>query len=210
MDSRRAEAFSDGVFAVAITVLVLGLLPVGTVPHKSLAAQLNSAWAIYGAYVVSFLTIGIMWLNHHTLLAQVRTVNRQLLALNLVLLMGVVAVPWPTALVADHLASSSGRDANTATIVYGLIMIGISLAFSAMWLYLPGHAAQLGRPDGIPGQKWTSLRFSAGLLGYVAATAIAVVSPIAALVIYGLIAVYYMFEHLPEPAADVGGPDSQK
>ena len=65
MDTRRTEAFSDGVFAVAITVLVFGLLPIGSSPHASVTHQLFAGWPEYVAYVVSFLTIGIMWLNYH-------------------------------------------------------------------------------------------------------------------------------------------------
>ena len=94
MDSRRAEAFSDGVFAVAITILVFDLLSIGT--HGLSARVLLLAWPSYVAYVVSFLTIGIMWMNHHTIMAHVGRVDRPLLVLNLLLLMGIVAVPFPT------------------------------------------------------------------------------------------------------------------
>src|ERR1700728_1802122 len=104
MDSRRAESFSDGVFAVAITVLVFNLLPIADDTARSLTLHtlVGRHWPAYLAYVVSFLTIGIMWLTHHTMVSAVTRVNRTVLVLNLVLLMGVVAVPFPTALVADH------------------------------------------------------------------------------------------------------------
>jgi len=101
MDSRRAESFSDGVFAVAITILVFNLLPIGA--QRLSTRVLADHWPNYFAYVVSFLTIGIMWMNHHTLLAQVTKVDRPLLVRNLFLLMGIVAIPFPTALVAEHL-----------------------------------------------------------------------------------------------------------
>src|SRR3984885_7514016 len=109
MDSRRSESFSDGVFAVAITVLVFNLLPIASQtlspPHGPglSVSTLWGHWPAYLAYLVSFLTIGIMWLNHHTMLSAVTRVNRVVLVLNLILLMGVVAVPFPTALVANHL-----------------------------------------------------------------------------------------------------------
>jgi len=110
MDTRRAEAFSDGVFAIAITLLVLGLHLPGAGPQgHSLTYQLVHAWPQYFAYVVSFLTIGIMWMNHHTLLAHVNRVNRPLLVLNLLLLMGVVAIPFPTELVASTCAMPGGQ-----------------------------------------------------------------------------------------------------
>src|ERR1700683_2733971 len=101
MNSRRLEAFSDGVFAVAITLLIFSLLPIGHgVPSDRALAH---AWPQYAAYVVSFLTIGIMWMNHHTLFGHVRLVYRPLLVLNILLLMGVRAIPFPTALLADPL-----------------------------------------------------------------------------------------------------------
>src|ERR1700746_635629 len=102
MSTGRGGALSEGVFAVAITVLFFGLLPIGT--GKTLDAKvLLHAWPQYFAYVVSFLSIGIMWMNHHTIMAHVARVDRPLLVLNLLLLMGIVAVPFPTALVANHL-----------------------------------------------------------------------------------------------------------
>ncbi|HXP19014.1 MAG TPA: TMEM175 family protein [Streptosporangiaceae bacterium] len=206
MDTRRAEAFSDGVFAVAITVLVFGLLPIGTGDHVTRA--LLSAWPQYIAYVVSFLTIGIMWLNHHTLMAQMRRVNRPLLVLNLLLLMGVVAVPFPTALVADHLHGAAAAGGRAATVTYGLLMIAISVAFSAMWLYLGHNAGDVARRAAHPPPRFTSVRFSAGLVGYAAGTVVAIFSPGAALAIYGLVAVYYLFEHLPDPSDEhPPGPD---
>ncbi|HEY7431849.1 MAG TPA: TMEM175 family protein [Streptosporangiaceae bacterium] len=204
MKTGRVEAFSDGVFAVAITVLVLGLQLPDT-SHEpnppTLASQLLHAWPHYLAYVVSFLTIGIMWMNHHTALAHVNRVDRPLLVINLLLLMGVVALPFPTELVATHLGDSDG---STAAVAYGLVMILISFGFSGVWLYVVTHGGKLGAivpPDtlrnSVPG-------FTGGLLAYAAGTAVALWSATAALVIFGLLAIYYLFEHLPSPGGDPG------
>ena len=195
MSTGRAEAFSDGVFAVAITVLVFGLLPIGA--RKLDAHVLLQAWPEYFAYVVSFLTIGIMWMNHHTILAHVARVDRPLLVLNLLLLLVVVAIPFPTALVADHLGHPPGDQA--AAVTYGLVMIAISICFSGLWVYVVTHAPALGAV--LPPQALRSSipGFSGGLLAYVAATLIALWSAIAAVIIYGALAVYYLFEHLPSP-----------
>jgi uncharacterized membrane protein len=202
MDSRRAESFSDGVFAVAITVLVFNLLPIADETKNSLsAASLAHHWQAYFAYVVSFMTIGIMWLNHHTLLAQVSRVDRTVLVLNLFLLMGVVAIPFPTALVADHLTSSGGA---TAAFTYGLVMIAISLGYASTWLYIAAHQQALGARRTVARPRLSTFRFTIGNAGYLGGTLIALVSPVAALIIFGLLAVYYMFEHLPEPTADEG------
>ncbi len=191
MESRRAESFSDGVFAVAITVLVFDLLPVGVGTISS--SELTNA--------LRFLTIGIMWLNHHTLLAHVSRVDRPLLAINLFLLMGVVAIPFPTALVAEHLIGKSRAGGSVAAVIYGIAMIAISIGYSGMWLYLEAHRERLGAAARMRSPRTASLRFSAGLLGYVIATLIAAfVSAAVALALYGLIAVYYLFDHLPDPS----------
>jgi uncharacterized membrane protein len=205
MDSRRAESFSDGVFAVAITVLVFNLLPIADRTARSLTpGVIGGYWPAYLAYAVSFLTIGIMWLNHHTMLSQVTRVNRQILVLNLFLLMGVVAIPFPTALVADHLNdSSAGR---VAAVAYGLVMIAISIGYASMWVYLAVHQEELGARRLVHTPRLSTLRFTAGNAGYVAGTLIALASPVAALIIFGLLAVYYLFEHLPDPAGDDGEP----
>jgi uncharacterized membrane protein len=208
MDSRRAESFSDGVFAVAITVLVFNLLPIADKTTGSLTAgTLGHYWPNYLAYLVSFLTIGIMWLNHHTMLAQVTKVDRLVLVLNLFLLMGVVAIPFPTALVADHLNSShSGK---VAAVTYGLVMIAISVGYGSMWLYVTSHLEALGGRRGPPTRRLSTFRFVAGNGGYIAGTLIALASPIAALIIFGLLAIYYMFEHLPDPSGDDGDDTPQ-
>jgi uncharacterized membrane protein len=195
MSTSRAEAFSDGVFAIAITLLVLNLVVSG---HGTLTSQLLAAWPRYFAYVVSFLTIGIMWMNHHTILAHVERVDRPFLVINLLLLMGIVAIPFPTALVADNL---TGKGGTAAAVTYGLVMIAISLGFAGLWIYVVTHAAALGAAlppetlrQSIPG-------FTGGLIAYLAATLIAAyVNAVAAVIIFGLLAVYYLFEHLPSPA----------
>ena len=201
MSTGRAEAFSDGVFAVAITVLVFGLLPIGT--GKLDTTVLLKAWPQYFAYVVSFLTIGIMWMNHHTILAHVTRVDRPLLVINLLLLMGIVAIPFPTVLVADNLTQPGGT---AATVTYGLVMIAISIGFAGLWIYVATHAPALGAVVPPEALRRSIPGFTGGLVAYVAATLIAAfVSPVAALITFGLLAVYYLFEHLPSPAEDASG-----
>jgi TMEM175 potassium channel family protein len=191
MDTRRAEAFSDGVFAVAITVLVFNLLEIKL-------GMLAHAWSSYFAYVVSFLTIGIMWMNHHTIFGHVKRVDRPVLVINLLLLMGVVAIPFPTALVADHLTKSGGA---AAAVSYGLVMILISISFGGLWVYVVTHAEKLGGQAQPEALRRSIPGFTGGLLVYAAGTVLAAVGlPVVALIIYGVLAVYYLFEHLPAPA----------
>src|ERR1700735_2446161 len=131
MDSRRLESFSDGVFAVAITLLIFSLLPIG---QGALSYRtLGLAWPQYAAYVVSFLTIGIMWMNHHVLFSHVRLVDRPLMLLNLLLLMGVVAIPFPTALVAEHLIGRNASGGRPAAAGFGGGLIVISALFQRVW-----------------------------------------------------------------------------
>jgi uncharacterized membrane protein len=206
VDTRRAESFSDGVFAVAITVLVFDLLPIGAelMRGTELTHTLVTAWPQYAAYAISFLTIGIMWLNHHMMVAHLRRIDQALLVLNLLLLMGIVALPFPTALVARELAPDAKAGAlQVATVVYGLVMVFISVVFGGMWFYLTSHQEQLVRGGQMDLPRWARLRFTGGMWGYVAGVLVALfISPAAGLVIYALLAVYYIFRNLPEPTTD--------
>ena len=196
MSTGRAEAFSDGVFAIAITLLVLSLKLSG---NGSVKDQLLAAWPQYFAYVVSFLTIGIMWMNHHTILAHVQRVDRPLLVINLLLLMGIVVIPFPTFLVAHHL---NDMGASAAVVTYGLVMIAISLGFAGLWIYVATHAPALGAAVPPEALRRSIPGFTGGLIAYVVGTLIALFRPLAALIIFGLLAVYYLFEHLPSPAEE--------
>jgi len=192
------------VFAVAITILVFNLLPIASSSAHSLSATtLLHDWPAYLAYVVSFLTIGIMWLNHHTMLSAVSRVDRPVLVLNLLLLMGVVAIPFPTALVADHL--NDGDAGKVATVTYGLVMIAIAIGYALLWMYLAAHQQELGARRRVRRPRLSTVRFTAGNAGYISGTLIALVAPVAALIIFGLLAVYYLFEHLPAADADDDG-----
>jgi uncharacterized membrane protein len=195
MDGKRAEAFSDGVFAVAITLLALELkVPDG---DGTLAHRILEIWPSYLAYVVSFLTIGIMWLNHHTMFIHIVRVDRLLLVLNLLLLMLVAVTPFPTALVGDELAVHlHGDDAKTVMVAYGLVM---SICFSALWWYVVSHPETLDGRLAREDVRRSIPRFGVGLFGYVIATLLGLASPLAALVLFGVLAVYYAFEHLPAP-----------
>jgi uncharacterized membrane protein len=211
VDSRRAESFSDGVFAVAITVLIFNLLPIGR-DHLDYRV-LGDAWPQYAAYLVSFMTIGIMWVNHHTMFGHVRLIDRPLLVLNLLLLMGIVAIPFPTALVAEHLTGPATSGGPVAAALYGAVMIAISIFYNLMWAYMVRHADALGSRitrvmlrDSVPGLGRSPLlaripRWSLGLAGYLAGALLAAfVSAGAALAVYAALAVFYLFNHLPEPA----------
>src|SRR3989442_6526706 len=152
MRTSRLEAFSDGVFAIAATLLVLD---VRVRPDTTdLPAALLRLWPAYAAYLVSFLTIGIIWVNHHSLLEHCTRVDRRFLYLNLLLLVAVGIVPFPTALVDQYILSEHG--ATAALVVYGLGAVLIALAFTGIFLYATHDhrlvcdkaAARAIRPEG--------------------------------------------------------------
>jgi len=109
-ETARIEAFSDGVFAIAITLLILEIKIPG-VGTGDLSRQLLRQWPSYIAFVISFAFIGIMWINHHRLFTHIKRSNNALLFLNLLLLLGVCAVPFPTAVLAQHFGQSEQRTA---------------------------------------------------------------------------------------------------
>jgi TMEM175 potassium channel family protein len=208
MNRGRLEAFSDGVFAVAITLLALNLAVKGP-GYGTLAHQLARQWPGYLAYLISFFTIGIIWVNHHTLVANVAVVTRVLLFLNLVLLLFVVLIPVATGTMADYLADG-GFDAKLAVAVYGIVLVGMSVGFSgiAEWSLGEGRTRVPVPPD----QRWAArIRFMSGGLVYLLVVGLAFISAPAALGLSGLVAVYYVLERTPARSGagdDAGGQDA--
>lgn len=194
MTRGRLEAFSDGVFAVAITLLALDLTVAGP-GHGTLAHQLGEQWPGYVAYLISFFTIGIIWVNHHALVSNVAVVTRGLLFLNLVLLVFVVLIPVVTATVASYLAQG-GFDAKLAVALYGVALEGMSFGIGSMLEWSLGEGRTLTPVP--PGKRWPArIRFMSGGLVYALVIGLAFVSAPAALGLSGLVAVYYIFERTP-------------
>ena len=111
-ETARIEAFSDGVFAIAITLLVLDLkVPRGMAEGRDLLAALVGQWPAYLAFVTSFATIGIMWINHHRMFTLIGRTDDGLLVLNGLLLLGVTFVPFPTGVLAEYTPRAAGRGA---------------------------------------------------------------------------------------------------
>jgi uncharacterized membrane protein len=195
VSTSRIEAFSDGVFAIAPTLLVLEL----KVPHVEpgeLGGTLLGNWPSYATYVVSFLVIGIIWVNHHAVLERIRKVDRPLLFLNLVFLMAVAVIPFPTALLADYL--KAGHDEHLAAAVYGGSMTLMGVTFGSIWAYavLSGDLLHEGiDPARARRSLWI---FAAGNPLYVLAIGASLLSAKLALAIYALLALFYMFDVLPE------------
>lgn len=196
-DTTRIEAFSDGVLAIAVTLLVLDLrVPVRDTLHGSLASALAGEWPAYAAYVTSFLIIGIIWVNHHAVFELIGRVDRITLFLNLLLLMTVVAIPFTTALLSEYLLAG-GANARTAALVYSAVMLAMSCGFAALYTYVARHPALLA--DGVDpvAVRASIVRFSAvGTLLYVATLVVAVFSAPLCLFAHFLIALYYCFQQI--------------
>lgn len=193
MEKGRVEAFSDGVLAVAITILVLDLKAEPRSHAGSLAHQLRTEWPSFGAYAVSFLVIGTIWVNHHALFALAARVDRVLLFYNLLLLMFVATIPFTTAAYAEFLRDGGG-DARLAVLLYGGSNTGMSIGFTLILARMVRHGL-LRTPvaDG-----WAVIaRFSVGVLIYPAVTLISLAWPPLVLIVFSLLAVYYMFEQTP-------------
>jgi uncharacterized membrane protein len=211
VNSGRLEAFSDGVFAVAITILALNLSVGKPGPHQpSLAGHLAAQWPAFAAYAVSFATIGIIWVNHHTLFKNFSEIDRTLLFLNLLLLFFVVSIPFATSTIAAYLRQG-GQDASLAAAIYQGVFVGMSLSFAGLfWWGVRRKRMKIAfTPEGA---HRATIRFSIGNVAYLAAIGIAFFSATASLIVSGLVAIYYIFEQTPtgETTTQAGGtpPDT--
>jgi len=149
MDTNRLEAFSDGVFAVAITLLVLSIKVPGLEPSSELPPNdtrlwlmVRNEWPMLVAYATSFLNIGVMWLNHHRLFNHIKRVDNVLLIMNLVLLAIIVFIPVPTALLAEYLVRP---DQHAAAIIYTGVFFLLACCFNLLWRYASYNNRLLAR-----------------------------------------------------------------
>jgi uncharacterized membrane protein len=187
----RLETFADGVFAIAATLLIL-IVDTQVGEHQAdLGKRLLEIWPSYIGYVVSFVTIGIIWINHHTVMTQIGRVDRLFLLLNIGLLLCVAFIPFPTRLVTEHFRSDGAR---AAALVYGVTATSAAIFFSGIWFYA-SVGARLLRDDNDPRiVKGITRSYLPGPWIYLAATLVAFVSPTARIVLFGAIAVFYVLE----------------
>lgn len=193
MNTSRVEAFSDGVLAVAITLLVLNLHVDRQGPDgQSLAYQLAHTWPAYLAYAVSFIVIGVIWVNHHALFSLIGRVDRPLLFQNLVLLMFVTTMPFTTSTLATFIRDDNA-DARWAVVLYGVSNIGMALGFTVMLRRMINHNL-LKHPVSPEVGKAALRRFGLGAIAYPVSTGLGLIWPPAILITMGALAVYYMVE----------------
>jgi TMEM175 potassium channel family protein len=189
MRTNRLEAFSDGVFAIAITLLVLEIgVPEGA--GDRLAHELAQQWPSYLAYLVSFLVIGIIWMNHHAVFDHLREVDRPLMALNLFMLLWTSLIPWPTRLVAEYMREG-GDPERIAALIYAGTMTMMGVAFGALWSYAARHPELLSVELTEDEVARRTRRFTIGAPIYALSIVVALFSAPACLAIIAVLAVYY-------------------
>jgi uncharacterized membrane protein len=190
MGTSCLESFSDGVIAVAITLLVLDIHVPEVGSHASLLHALAQGWPHYAAYAVSFLTIGIIWINHHAMITRLERADHSILILNLLLLMTIALLPFATELMAAYLRADHGQ--NLAAGLYAGAFLLMALAFSALNRHiLLDRAHMLSSELPLAERRRILSRSASGLPPYVLATILAVVSPYITLAICGALAVFY-------------------
>jgi uncharacterized membrane protein len=188
MPTNRLEAFSDGVFAIAATLLILNV----AVSTDHLSDELLKIWPSYVAYAVSFVTIGIIWANHHTVMGQISHVNRTFLVINTLFLMVVSFIPFPTHLLSEYILDPN--NAQAAAIVYGITGTLVAVMFNIMWRYAAGGRRLLRADAKSRTVDGITRSYLPGPFLYAAATAVALASPVISAGIYAAIALFYVVE----------------
>ena len=128
----RVEAPSDGVLAIVITLLILDVkVPAAASGH--LGRALAEQWPQYTAYLISFLVVGIIWLNHHATVQLLARTDHSVQVLNLLLLLPISVLPWPTAVLAEYVHQGTAGDQRVAVVLYGATSTVMALAFNVLW-----------------------------------------------------------------------------
>src|SRR5262245_16075182 len=188
MPKNRLEAFADGIFAIAATLLILN---VTVLENRPLGPELVRIWPSYAAYAVSFVTIGVIWANHHLVMHQVARTDRTFLLLNVLFLIVISCFPFPTRLLAVYIPPP---EAEAAALAYGVTLTLTAVLFNALWRYA-AWGRRLIREDADPrAVSGISRSYVPGPIIYFVATVIALVSPAVSAVLYGAIAVFYVLD----------------
>jgi len=194
-ETGRLEAFSDGVFSVAITLLVLNIkipgidVPASQLPNDTqLWSTLLNEWPMLAAYTTSFATIGVMWINHHRLYTHIKRTNTMLMLLNLLLLLIIVFVPVPTALVAEYLVHP---DQHAAALLYSGTMIILAVVFNLLWRYASYHNRLLSKNADERAVNAITKQYWFGPVVYLLAFILALFSTPASLTLNFLLALFF-------------------
>jgi uncharacterized membrane protein len=190
VSTNRLETFADGVFAIAATLLILNV-DTQVASDAAVGSRLLHIWPSYAGYVVSFLTIGIIWANHHTVMNQIARVDRTFLMLSVLFLMSVAFIPFPTRLVAEHIRDDGAR---AATIAYGITLTLVASGFNAIWFYAATAGRLLREDADEPTVRGISRTYRFGPVLYLAITLVAAASPPTGAALFGAFALFWLFE----------------
>lgn len=189
MNLARLETFADGVFAIAATLLVLNV-DIPELGAHSLVHELTRLWPAYVGYAVSFGTIGIIWVNHHTVLQQLRGADRIFLFINVLFLLCIAFIPFPTRLLATYVRTGDGR---AAAVAYGITLTATAVFFNLMWRYAISGGGRLLRPDADRRQVDGITRsYRPGVPMYAAATIVGIFQAEVSAALFTAIALFYV------------------
>ena len=196
----RLEAFSDGVFAIAATLLVLEFTVNTGLDAPPLGHQLLHLWPAYLAYVTSFLTIGIIWINHHSVMETVGRVDRTFMFVNTLLLLVVSFIPFPTRLVAEYLDKAGGGE-RAAVYAYDATLLLMALGFNVLWTYARRNRRLIGENVSEGAIRAITWAFRPGVPLYVLVLGVAIWSPLTSVILTLVLAAFYL------PSAALFGRD---
>jgi uncharacterized membrane protein len=189
VSTARLETFADGVFAIAATLLILNV-EVPELGGHSLSHELLRLWPAYVGYAVSFLTIGIIWVNHHTVLRQLRGVDRVFLFINVLFLLSIAFIPFPTRLLATYVRTDEGR---AAAVAYGLTLTVTAIFFNLMWRYAIAGGGRLLRADAHRREVDGITRsYRPGIPMYAGSTVVGIFQAEVAAALFAAIALFYV------------------
>jgi uncharacterized membrane protein len=192
VSTTRLETFADGVFAIAATLLILNVDAQVGEEAGAIGHRLLEIWPSYIAYATSFVTIGIIWSNHHTVMAQLGRVDRTFLMQNILLLMCVAFLPFPTRLVAEHLRDR--HDLQSAALAYGATMTVMAICYITLWLYASRRGRLLHEHFDPRTVSGITRSYLPGAPVYLTATLVALANPVASVALFAAIALFYVVE----------------
>jgi TMEM175 potassium channel family protein len=194
VDTGRLETFADGVFAIAATLLILNINVAPTPSCSPLSCQILHAWPSYVAYAASFLTIGIIWVNHHTVMGQIARADRTFLMLTVAFLMVIAFIPFPTRLVAQYIGEVDNGNARAATVTYGITLTLTAVMFNAIWFYAARDRRLLRDDADEQVVRGISKTFVFGPWIYLGATVVSAIDPAAGAIAFALFALFWVIE----------------
>ncbi len=188
METHRLEAFADAVLAIAATLLIFNVT--ANAPGAAVGHAISHSWPSYLGYMISFLTIGMLWMNHHAMMKHSTQATPTFTLLNVVLLMCIAFYPYPTRLIADHW---DGGGLRPAALMWGTTSIAIGVMFNVCWWYMIFRRKEMA--PSLTHKTVTAVRRYAlpGPFIWTAATLTALWNPRLAILFYGILTLFYMF-----------------